>query len=345
MEHNNLFGDFIGGIIDSSKNIEKVIAYSDGEDIRTIQALDYLKRFNKSSFVLVGDEKTIYAHIKEVGLKINDNFLIIDPKTSSKKEEYIAVIAESFKKRKKEVSPEQLEKMVVDTSYYVSAMLKNNEADCAVGGSLSSTGALIKSVIHVLGLSKGKHFLSGAAFVDVPDCDYGYEGKFCLSDPAIIPKPTEDQLFDMTISSYETAKAVFDVAPKVALLSYSTKGSAKSEDIERIENVVKRVRKSNPHIIVDGEIQFDAAIIPEVAKQKCPSSPLKGEANVLIFPNLEAANICYKTIQRLAKATVCGTIVLGAAKPFNDLSRGCPYIDIISLTAMTLLQSRGMEGA
>ncbi len=344
MKHDLLFGDFIDSIIDSSKTIEKIIAYSDGVDIRTAQALDYFKDINKSRFVLVGDEKTIISNMKAAGIIKDDHFTIIDPKTSPQKDEYMDIMKRSFEKRGKEVSDEQLEKMAVDTSYYVSAMLKNNEADCAVGGSLSSTGALIKSVIHVLGLSEGRKFLSGAAFVDVPDCDYGYEGRFCLSDPAIIPKPTEDQLFDMTISSYETAKAVFGIEPRVALLSYSTNGSAKGKEIDRVANVVKRVQKSNPNMIVDGEIQFDAAIIPEVAKQKCPSSPLEGRANVLILPNLEAANICYKVIQRLAKATSCGTIVLGAAKPFNDLSRGGPYIEIVSLTAMTLLQTKGMEG-
>ncbi len=342
MKHDIHFGDLVSRIIQASKNIQKTVAFSDGADLRTVQALDYYKRINQSRFLLVGDQKTIYSHVKETGLSMDDRFEIIDPRHSNKKDHYKQTIKESFEAKNKPVSDEQLEDMVLDTSYYVSTMLKNDHADCAVGGSLSSTRALVKSVIHVLGLSEGRKYLSAAAFVDIPHCSYGHHGQFCLADPAIIPRPDQAQLFDITVSSYETAKIVLGVEPKVALLSYSTLGSAKSQDVDIIKNVVKRVRDENPEMIIDGELQLDAAIVPEVAQQKCPSSPLKGEANVLIMPNLDAANISYKVMQRLAKATVCGSIILGAGKPFNDLSRGCPYQDIISLTAMTILQANGM---
>ena len=222
-------------------------------------------------------------------------------------------------------------------------ILRTNEADCAVGGSISSTEALMRSVIYVLGLTKGKKFLCGAAFVDVPDCTYGLNGRFCLSDPAIIPKPTEEQMLDMVISSYETAKSVFKSEPIVAMLSYSTKGSAKSEETDKIKKVVEKVNQIRPEIKIDGELQFDAAIVPEVAKIKLSESEAAGKANVLIFPDLNSANIGYKIIQRLAKAEVCGTVIQGTAKPFNDLSRGCLVNDIISLIAMTLIQRKGME--
>ncbi len=340
MKHNLFFGDLIGEIIENSRGIEKNIAFSDGEDIRTIQALDYFKDVNASRFLLVGNEQKILSHIKEVGISLNDRIEILDPRTSAKRDEYKQIISKSFENRGKSITGPQVDELAEDTSYYVSTMLKNNDADCAIGGSLSSTRALVKSVIHVLGLSQGKNFLSAAAFVDIPDCQFGHRGKFCLADPAIIPQPTEEQLYDITMSAYETAEVVLGVEPRVALLSYSTMGSAKGEDIDRIQNVVKRIRESYPDWIIDGELQFDAAIVPEVAMQKCPTSPLKGGANTLIFPNLDSANICYKAIQRLAKATVCGSLILGTAKPFNDLSRGCPYQDIISLTAMTLMQTK-----
>ena len=191
----------------------------------------------------------------------------------------------------------------------------------------------------------GKKTLSGSAFVDVPDCKYGLDGIFCVTDPAIIPRPSEDQLFDMAVSSYETAKSVFTDEPIVAMLSYSTMGSADGEEVQRIKKAVEMVRSQRPEIKIEGEIQFDAAIVPEVAEIKIPGSASAGHANVLVFPELNSANIGYKIMQRLAKAEVCGTVIQGAARPFNDLSRGCLAKDIITLTAMTLLQTEGMDNA
>ena len=201
----------------------------------------------------------------------------------------------------------------------------------------------MKAVIHVLGMAKGKKFLSSSAYVQVPDCEYGIEGKFFMSDPGILPKPTEEQLLDMTLSTYETAKAFFGDKTVVALLSYSTKGSAKSEEIDMIRRVAQTAKQMKPEMVIDGEMQFDAAIVPDVCIRKAPDSPVMGKANVLIFPDLNAANIAFKIIQRLAKANVCGPIVQGAAKPFNDLSRGCTVEEIIALTAMALIQRKSME--
>jgi len=336
-------GSFFNEILEQVENISRTIAFSDGSDIRLIKALDYFKDLNDSRYILIGSEKGILGKIKEVGIKKLDNFLVVEPKKSKKLEEYKEIIKSSYEKRKRNITAEQLSSLVLDTSYYTALLLKTNEADCAVGGSISSTEALMRAVIYVLGLTEGKKFLCGAAFVDVPDCIYGINGRFCLSDPAINPKPTEEQMLDMVISSYETAKSVFKSEPIVAMLSYSTKGSARSEEIDKIKKVVEKVNQIKPEIKIDGELQFDAAIVPEVAKIKLSESKAAGKANVLIFPDLNSANIGYKIIQRLAKAEVCGTVIQGAAKPFNDLSRGCYVNDIISLIAMTLLQRKGME--
>ncbi|MCE5328838.1 phosphate acetyltransferase [bacterium] len=333
----------ISDLIRSSSNIKRRIVFSDGDDIRLVKALDYLRDFNKSQFFLIGKEKKITDNIKEAQVKNKDIYNIIDPAKSKKKEEYGEIIINSFKKRSKDITSDQVEEILLNTSYFSAIMLKNDEVDCAVGGSISSTEALIKAVINVLGLVKGKKYLSGAAFVEVPDCIYGLNGKFVVADPAIIPYPTQEQLLDITLSTYETAKAFLGEIPYVALLSYSTKGSANSEEINKIRSVVKLARQIEPEIIIDGEMQFDAAIVPEVCKIKAPESPLKGRSNVLIFPDLNAANISYKIFQRIGKATVCGTVVQGAAKPFNDLSRGCLVEDIVALTTMTLLQTKGMK--
>jgi phosphate acetyltransferase len=324
-------------------NIERKIVFSDGNDIRLIKALDYFKDRNKSSFILIGDESQIIEKLNEVGIKDKTRFSIFDPAGSDRSTEYGNIVKSAFEKKGKEITGQQIDELLLNNSYIAAIKLKNSEADCAVGGSISSTGDLMRAVIHVLGLVKGKKFLSSSAYVQVPECEYGIEGKFFISDPGIIPKPTEEQLLDMTLSTYDTAKAFFGDKVIVALLSYSTKGSAKSEEIDMIRKVAETAKQMKPEMIIDGEMQFDAAIIPEVCARKAPDSPVKGKANVLIFPDLNAANIAFKIIQRLAKASVCGPIVQGAAKPFNDLSRGCTVEEIIALTAMALIQRKSME--
>ncbi len=330
-------------LVDLAAGIERKIVFSDGNDIRLIKALDYFKDHNKSSFTLIGNESQIIEKLNETGIKDRTRFAIFDPASSDKKIEYGQIIKSAFEKRGKEITAQQIEELLLNNSYIAAIKLKESEADCAVGGSISSTGDLMKAVIHVLGMAKGKKFLSSSAYVQVPDCEYGIEGKFFMSDPGILPKPTEEQLLDMTLSTYETAKAFFGDKTVVALLSYSTKGSAKSEEIDMIRRVAQTAKQMKPEMVIDGEMQFDAAIVPDVCIRKAPDSPVMGKANVLIFPDLNAANIAFKIIQRLAKANVCGPIVQGAAKPFNDLSRGCTVEEIIALTAMALIQRKSME--
>lgn len=343
MSKDKLKKSLLEDLVDSAEAIERTIAFPDGNDIRLIKALEYFRKFNKSKFILIGNEEQIKENIKEAGVKDKEIYNIIDSVKTEKNEEYRALVKDAFKKRNKEIAEKQIDEVLLNTSYIAAILLKNNEANCAVGGSISSTVELMRAVINILGLVKGKRFLSGAAFVEVPDCEYGLNGKFVLADPAIIPIPTEDQLLDITLSSYETAKAFFGNETVVALLSYSTKGSAKSEEIDKIRNVIEIAKQIKPEMVIDGEMQFDTAIIPEVCRIKAPDSPVKGKANVLIFPDLNAANIGYKIFQRIGKASVCGTVIQGAAKPFNDLSRGCLVEDIIALTAMTLLQVKGIQ--
>ncbi|MHB1347176.1 MAG: phosphate acyltransferase [Candidatus Humimicrobiaceae bacterium] len=332
-----------GSLVDLAGSIEKKIVFSDGNDIRLIKALDYFKDHNKSSFTLIGNESQILQKLNEEGIKDRSRFSVFDPSDSDRNSEYGNIVKSAFEKRGKEITEQQVRELLLNNSYIAAIKLKNSEADCAVGGSISSTGDLMKAVIHVLGLGRGKKFLSSSAYVEVPDSEYGVEGKFFISDPGIIPKPTEEQLLDMTLSTYETAKPFFGDKTVVALLSYSTKGSAKSEEIDMISRVAKTAKQIRPEMVIDGEMQLDAAIVPEVCARKAPDSPVKGMANVLIFPDLNAANISFKIIQRLAKASVCGPIVQGAAKPFNDLSRGCTVEEIIALTAMALIQRKSME--
>jgi len=345
MEDIDIRGKFFNGIIERSKNVEKTIAFSDGNDIRLSYALKYFSQINRSRYILIGNEKTISENIKKAGIKDNTNISIIDPQNSRRRGEIKEIIAGSFKNRNKKIENDLLEFNSLNNSYWASILIKLKEADCAVGGSISSTAEVLRAVLNILGVLPGKKYLCGAAFFEVPDCTFGLDGAFCLTDPAIIPEPSEDQLYDMAVSGFDTARSVFSGEPVVAMLSYSTMGSADGEEIEKIRKVVERVKIQRPEIKIDGEIQFDAAIVPEVAKIKVPGSTSAGHANVLVFPNLNAANIGYKIIQRLAKAEVCGTIIQGSARPFNDLSRGCFAKDIITLIAMTLLQTEGIDNA
>lgn len=330
-------------LVSLASSIERKIVFSDGNDIRLIKALDYFKDHNKSSFILIGNESQIIEKLNETGIKDKARFNVFDPANSIINTEYKTIVKSTFEKKGKEITEQQINEILLNNSYIAAIKLNNNEADCAVGGSISTTGDLIRAVIHMLGLVKGKKFLSSSMYIQVPDRKYGINGKFFISDPGIIPKPTEEQLLDITLSTYDTAKAFFGDKTVVALLSYSTKGSAESEEINMIRKVVKTAKQIKPEMIIDGEMQFDAATVPEVCARKAPDSPVKGKANVFIFPDLNAANIAYKIIQRLAKASVCGPIIQGAAKPFNDLSRGCTVDEIIALTAMTLIQHKSME--
>ena len=335
--------NIIKTLVNLAGSIKRTIVFSDGNDIRLIKALDYLKEYNKSSFILIGNESQIIEKLNEAQIKDRTQFSIFDPASSERKTEYGEIIKSAYGKRGKEITSQQIQELLLNNSYIAAIKLREGEADCAVGGSISTTGDLVKAVIYILGLAKGEKFLNSSAYIQVPDCEYGIEGKFFISDPGIIPKPNEEQLLDMTLSTYETAKAFFGDKTVVALLSYSTKGSAQSENLEMIRRVAQTAKLMKPEMVIDGEMQLDAAIVPDVCVRKAPDSPVMGKANVLIFPDLDAANIGYKIFQRLAKACICGLIIQGAAKPFNDLSRGCTVEEIIALTAMTLIQRKSME--
>jgi len=334
---------FAEQILQDSREIREKIVFSDGDDLRLVYALKKFLKINNSECILLGNANVIQNNINEAKLGKNLNIKIIDPLRNKKNREYSELLEYSLKKRNKTVEKKLISRLISNNSFYASLMLKAEDADCGIAGSISSTLQLMKAIINVLGVAEGRKYLSGAMIEEVPDCKYGINGIFLLSDVAIIPEPKEEQLLEIILSSYETAKSFFRVEPKIGILSYSTKGSAKSLAIDKISKVIEKVKKINDKIMIDGELQLDAAIIPKVSKQKSPESIIKGNANVLIFPCLDAANIGCKLIYRLAKAKVYGTIIQGASKPFNDLSRGCSIDDIVMLSAMTLLQLNGMK--
>ena len=336
----NKFEQFM---VDSIKNYDdKTLVYVDGDDIRTAIATVEFVKINSSKLVLLGERRIIEDNLKQVGLK-SGNLEIIEPSRSDKFEYYQEVLQKRFVERGKDITEEQVREMVSKPNYYASLMLKTGDAHGGVSGSLSSTEAMIRPLMQVIGTGNPKRYLSGAVMQIVPDCPYGLDGKFIFSDVAVIPYPDEQQMIDIVLASYQTARALYDGEPKIAMLSYSTRGSATNEKIELIRRVVDRVKEINPAIAIDGELQFDAAVIPEVAKAKGGDSEVAGQANVLIFPNLDSANICIKAVNRLARTKYYGTIIQGSPMPFNDLSRGSPPIEIVKLTGLTLMQLKRLE--
>ena len=267
----------------------------------------------------------------------NDNLEIIDPGRSSYFKSYLEYFMELRKKDK--MDRETAEEMLRDSAYFGALLIRIGDADCGIGGAAYSSSEFMKAAIKIIGTKDGIKSVSGSMLEIVPRCKYGPNGMFLLADVAVIPDPDEEQLTDVIVSTHDTAIQLFKEEPKIAILYYSTKGSAESRSRHRIAEVIRMVKERRPEINVDGELQFDAAIVPEVAKIKAPDSEIAGKANVLIFPNLASANICCKAIERLAGASAYGSINQGLMKPYNDLSRGCSSNDILVMSAITVLQT------
>lgn len=335
--------EFEERIIHSIKDYERTVVYPDGEDIRLVQALKIFKNFNNSNTILLGSENIIAKNIKESGIKNTETIEIIEPSKSVKFNDYKNLLIDIFKNKQKELTEFEANEMVSNNNYFGALLVKSGDAHCGISGSLSSTEAMMRPIIQVIQVGHKKRFLNGAAMLIIPDCPYGLNGQLLLADVAVIPEPNEEQMLDITLLSYETAKVLFSGEPKIAMLSYSTKGSAESEKIDQIRRVVEQVKKINPDIKIDGELQLDAALFPDVAKKKCPGSEVAGYANVLIFPDLNSANITLKAIHRLAKASYYGSIIQGSAIPFSDTTRGCLPVDLVWISGITLMQLKRKE--
>jgi len=240
----------------------------------------------------------------------------------------------------KDISLDDIKRFFAGTLYYAAMMVREGKADGLVAGASHTTPDMARAAIRCLGVDVRITIASSCFIMVVPDCPYGDEGTFIFADCGIIPDPNARQLACVSIATAELAQRVLGLKPQVALLSYSTKGSAKGKSIEKISETLKLVKEMAPGLLIDGELQVDAAIVPEVARMKYPNSPLAGKANVLIFPDLEAGNIAYKLVQRLAKARAIGPILLGLNKPASDLSRGCLVEDIVDCVAVTAIRAQ-----
>ena len=330
---------FIEEIKERARKDIKTILLPEAEDIRTLEATKMVLEEKYAKVILIGNKERILNKAKENNIDISGTE-IIEPETSEKYNEYVELL---YNLRKhKGMTEEQAKELVKDPTHFGMLMLKDEKstADGLVSGAVHSTSDTLRPALQILKTKPGTKLVSAFFVMVVPNCDYGENGTFIFADSGLNQNPNEDELSEIAISSSESFKQLVGKEPKVAMLSYSTKGSAKSELTEKMINATKLVKEKAKSLIVDGELQLDAAIVPEIAKSKAPNSPVKGEANVLVFPNLDAGNIGYKLVQRLAKAEAYGPLCQGIAKPVNDLSRGCSSKDIAGVIAITAVQAQ-----
>lgn len=330
---------FIEEIKNRAKEDKKTIILPEAEDKRVLEAASKVIKQGFAKVILLGDEEKIKEDSSKNKIDL-DGVDIINPLTSDKKEEYKQKLYEL--RKNKGMTLEQAEELLKEPIYFGMMMLKdeNSKADGLVSGAAHSTANTLRPALQILKTKPGTKLVSAFFVMCVPDCEYGENGTFIFGDSGLNQNPTADELSEIAISSSKSFEKLVRKEAKVAMLSYSTKGSAKSELTEKVIEATKLVKEKETNLMIDGELQLDAAIVPEIAASKAPDSPLKGEANVLIFPDLDAGNIGYKLVQRLAKAEAYGPLCQGIAKPVNDLSRGCSADDIVGVVAITAVQAQ-----
>ena len=328
---------FIESIKQRAKQDIKTIILPEAEDKRVLEAASKVIAQGFAKVVLLGNKAQIENDSKENNIDLT-GVEIIDIPSSSKKQEYAQRLFEL--RQAKGMTLEEASKLIEEPIYYGMMMLKLGEADGLVSGAAHSTSNTLRPALQILKTAPNTKLVSAFFVMCVPNCEYGENGTFIYGDSGLVENPNADELSEIAISSAKSFENLVGSEPKVAMLSYSTYGSAKSELTEKVIEATKLVKEKNPDLLVDGELQVDAAIIPEVSKSKAPGSPIEGNANVLIFPDLNAGNIGYKLTQRLAKAEAYGPLCQGIAKPVNDLSRGCSADDIVGVVGITAVQAQ-----
>ena len=328
---------FIDEIKQRAKSDIKTIVLPEATDIRILEAAQIVKNEGYAKVILIGNEEEVKKIANEKKINI-EGTKIIDPSKSEKTEKYANELYEL--RKAKGMTEEQARQLVLDPVYFGMMMVKLNEADGLVSGAAHSTSDTLRPALQILKTAPGTKLVSAFFIMVVPNCEYGANGTFIFADSGLNEEPDSEKLSEIAISSSKSFEQLVGERAKVAMLSYSTYGSAHSASTEKVVEATKLVKEKEPELIVDGELQLDAAIIPEVAEFKAKGSTLKGQANVLVFPDLGAGNIGYKLVQRLAKAEAYGPLCQGIAKPVNDLSRGCSSEDVAGVVAITAVQAQ-----
>ena len=332
---------FINEIKNRAKQDIKKIVLPESDDDRTLKATSEVLKQKFAEIILIGNRSKILERAKELSLDNIEEAEIVDPNNS---ENYNEFVEQFYELRKhKGMTIEKAKEFMLDNIYFGMMMVKQGYADGLVSGAVHSTSDTLRPALQILKTAPGTKLVSAFFMMIVPNCIYGENGVFLFSDSGLNENPDSDALSEIAISSSKSFELLTGKTPKIAMLSYSSHGSAKSELTEKVIKATNLVKEKAPDLLVDGELQLDAAIIPEVAEYKAKGSPLKGEANILIFPDLNAGNIGYKLVQRLAKAEAYGPLCQGIAKPVNDLSRGCSSKDIEGVVAITAVQAQEQD--
>lgn len=328
-------------IIARAKADKQRIVLPEGTENRTITAADQLLKDGVADIILIGNPSKIKALAKSMGLEHIGEATIIDPKHHDKKEIYANLLLEL--RKNKGMTPEKAADLVEDPLYLACLMIKNGDADGEIAGAQNTTGDVLRPALQIIKTAPGVSVVSGAFIMFTQTPQYGEDGVLIFADCAVLPNPNAEELASIAVSTAQTARALVSVEPRVAMLSFSSKGSAKHEMVDKVAEATRLAKEKAPDLAIDGELQADAALVPSVGESKAPGSPIAGKANVLVFPSLEVGNIAYKLVQRLGNAEAVGPILQGMAAPVNDLSRGCSVDDIYKMVAIAANQSIALK--
>lgn len=317
------------------------IVLPEGTEIRTLMAANQILGAKAAEIILIGNPEEIIHLATENGLKNVDKAVLVDPKSHEKKETYTKLLFEL--RKSKGVTMEQASKLVEDPLFLACLMIKNGDADGEVAGARNTTGNVLRPAFQIVKTLPGISVVSGAFLMFLKNKSYGENGLMVFADCAVHPNPTAPELAQIAISTAQTARSIAGFEPRVGMLSFSTKGSAKHEMVDKVVEATRIAQEMEPTLQIDGELQADAALVPDVAASKAPGSTVAGRANVLVFPTLETGNIAYKLVQRLADAEAVGPILQGMAAPINDLSRGCSVDDVYKMVIITSNQAIGIK--
>lgn len=333
--------DLMRDIIARAKGNKQRIILPEGTEERTLYAADRLLGEGVADIILIGNTDEIYRLAERFGLKNIAGSTIIDPASHEKKAAYAGLLYEL--RKSKGLTPEKAAALVEDPLYLACLMIKSGDADGEVAGALNTTGDVLRPALQIIRTTPGINVVSGAFLMFVNNKLYGEDGILVFADCAVLPNPTAPELAQIAVTSAKTTRDIVGIEPRIAMLSFSTKGSASHEMIDKVVEATRLAKAMAPGLLIDGELQADAALVPSIGTKKAPGSAIAGKANVLIFPTLETGNISYKLVQRLGGAEAIGPILQGIAAPVNDLSRGCSVDDIYKMVAITCNQAIGLK--
>ncbi|MDP3913701.1 MAG: phosphate acetyltransferase [Bacteroidota bacterium] len=325
-------------VYQNAQKYQKRIVLPEGAEPRTLRATEIVLNQKLAQIILLGNPEEIIQAATEIGVNI-EGATIVNPKTDQRREAYADLMVEI--RKSKGLTREAALELLNDPLYFAPMMIKSGDADGELAGAINATGDVLRPALQYVKTVPGVSVVSGA-FLMFVNPHFGHEGILVFADCAVMPDPDERQLAEIAVTTAKTAKAIVGMDPRVAMLSFSTMGSAQHPLVDKMSNATRIARELDPDLKIDGEMQLDAALIPEVGRLKAPDSEVAGRANILVFPGLEAANIGYKLVQRLGKAEAVGPILQGMAAPINDLSRGCSVIDIVNMVAITANQAAAL---